>query len=252
MKPMFIWVLSTLLLTACGGDSVENQPTAASSEVKNSQSNGQAAGDSSKLKQFMNAESICDVLSTTEVQQLFQTATTIETSGLNHRSRYTCSYTWDKQDKAAKEKLMMDNIMQSAQGKAERLPMRLTMPTNQITVTLSETKKSAANFMPPKLTDEQLAERIKMAKEAANKRLTNEQKELAGDMANSMVEKMLTQNNQNQKIDGIGDAAYWTAVSTGGLNILVDGVEIHIGPLVAETAAEDMINAKNIAGLLLK
>ena len=248
MKTIILLITSTTLLAACGGDGVETQASATSTEVQHSQ----AVGDSSKLKQFMHAEEICDVLSTTDIQQLFQTSATIERAGIDYRSRYSCTYTWDKPDKAAREQLMLTNTMQAAQGKAERLPMRLKMPTNQITVTLSETKKSAVNFMPPMLTEEQLADRIKQAKEAANKRLSKEQKQLAGDVANSMVEKLMQQSNQNQKIDGLGDAAYWTAVGTGGLNVLLGRVEIYIGPMIADTANEDIAHAKNIANILLK
>lgn len=252
MKTTLVLVTSALILAGCGGDGGDNKSSVASAEVSQNQASNKATGDSSKLKQFMNADNICDVISTTDIQQLFQTSATIDGSGFNHSNRYSCTYTWDKSDKDAREKLMMENMMQAAQGKAERLSMRLKMPTNQITITLSESKKSIANFMPPVLTEKQLADRIKMAKDAANKRLSDKQKEVAGDAANSMVERLMKQSNQNQKIDGVGDVAYWTAVGTGGLNVLLGEVEIYIGPMIADTANEDIENAKNIANILLQ
>lgn len=252
MRKIIVLMTSSLLLAACGEEAVDNKQSVSSTEVAQSQATNKQSGDSSKLKQFMAANKICDVISIEDIQQLFETSATIKAGEYNYRSRYSCTYTWDRADKAAREQLMMNNVMQAAQGKAEPLPMRQKMSTYQITVTLSESKRTAANFMPPMLTEAQLAEKIKMAKEAANKRLSNEQKELAGDAANSMVERLMEQSNQNQKVEGIGDVAYWTAVGTGGLNILFGDVDIHIGPMIADTAKEDIENAKKIAHVLLK
>ena len=251
MKLSLLAISSSLLLAACGGDNVENT-TSNDKQVSQSQPTSANKQQGTKLAKFMSAETICDALPTSTLAALFQTAETIETSGGDYRERYSCSYSWNKADKAEREKLMMENIMQAAQGKAEKLPMRLKSPSNQITLTLLPSKKTAANFIPPKLTEEQLQARIEAAKEAANKRLSEEQKALAGDAANSMVERMMQQSNQNVTVDGIGDAAFWTEVGSGGLNVLVGEVEIYIGPMIADTAAEDLENAKKIAAALLK
>lgn len=252
MKLKLLVISSSLFLTACGGDSAENTSPKDSQVSQKQQATNANKHQDSQLAQFMSAETICDALPTSTLAALFQTTETIETSGGDYRERYSCSYSWNKSDKAEREKLMMENIMQTAQGKAEALPMRLKSPNNQITLTLLPSKKTAANFMPPKLTEEQLQARIEAAKKAANKRLTEEQKALAGDAANSMVERLMQQSNQNVTVDGIGDAAFWSETGSGGLNVLVGEIEIYIGPMIADTAAEDLENAKKIAGLLLK
>jgi hypothetical protein len=41
-------------------------------------------------------------------------------------------------------------------------------------------------------------------------------------------------------------------VGSGGLSVLLGQVEIYVGPMVADTADEDIENAKNIAQILLK
>jgi len=248
MKTRLISTFLALMLCACSSnEGTDNKES--SKQIENKEQ--QITAKSSKLHQYMSKEQICDALSINDIQQLFQTTAEIKSAAFDFRSRYTCSYTWDKTDKTEREQLMFSNSMQVAQGKAEKRPMRLKTPTNQITVTLLNSKKTPANFIPPKLNNKQLEEQIKNVKDTAAKKLSKQQQELGGNMANNMVENLMIQGNQNQAIDDVGDAAYWTSVGSGGLNILVGDVEIYVGPMIADTESEDIENAKKIATVLL-
>ena len=61
----------------------------------------------------------------------------------------------------------------------------------------------------------------------------------------------MKQNNQNEAVEGLGDAAYWTNVGSGGLNVLGGDVQMYIGPMIAETAEADKDHAIAIARAIL-
>ena len=241
-----------LLLVACGGDSSHQQNSTSDVAVEKQTEASIVSEKASNLSAYLSADSICAALDVKDLQQMFNTTATIKTNSSSYRNNHSCSYTWERPDKAEREKILMDSMMKTAHGKSEKIPMRQKSTQYQLSVSLSHSQSNAANFMPAKLSEEQLQARIESAKEMAAKRLTDEQKALAGDAANSMVERMMQQGNQNEEIAGVGDAAYWTRVGSGGLNVLVGDVQIYIGPMIADTEAEDIINAKKIAGLLLK
>ena len=246
-----ILLTATLVLAACGDDSNQPKTTASGDEPKATAVVDSPSVQTGFLQSKLSDASICEVFTVSELKQMFPTESQVQADETEYRSRYSCNYNWDRPDAKSREKAMLENMMQAAQGKAEKMTMRQKMPSNQLTITLQESKRSADSFMPPKLTEEQLQERIKAAKEMAAKRLTDEQKSLAGDTANEMVEKLMKQNNQNEAVDGLGDAAYWTNVGSGGLNVLAGNVQIYIGPMIAETEAADKENAVAIARAIL-
>lgn len=254
MKIKTLLLSTSLFLAACSGQESSGSESTADSNIAEKPSEPQEiiASSDTKLSAYMTENSVCDVLNVEDLKQLFGAGGEIEASASAFRSNFTCNYTWERPDAAEREKIMMENIMAVAKGEAEKIPMRQKMMNYQLTVTLSESNRTPENFMPPKLTEEQLQARIKQAKELAAKRLTDEQKALAGESANNMIEGMMKQNNQNQMIEGIGEAAYWTEVGSGGLYVLTGQTKVFIGPMIADTESDDLVNAKEIAALILE
>jgi len=246
-----ILLAGTLFLTACGDDTQQAKTTASNDDANTTAVVESPPAQAGFLHAKLAEKSICEVFTVSELKQMFPTENQVEASETEYSSRYSCNYNWDRPDAKSREKAMLENMMQAAQGQAEKMTMRQKMPSNQLTITLQESKRAADNFVPAKLTEEQLQERIKAAKEMAAKRLTDEQKSVAGDAANEMVEKLMKQNNQNEAVEGLGDAAYWTNVGSGGLNVLVGDVQMYIGPMIAETAEADKDHAIAIARAIL-
>lgn len=203
----------------------------------------------SNLQNFMNEGKICDVLPMNELKTMFDVTGEVKTWPSEFRQSYTCRYTWEPLDRDAKEAAKIKAMTSDNRGK---MTARDRAIDYEVSITLKQTKKSASNFVPAKLTQAQLDQQIEQANQAAAKRLTAEQKELAGDAASEMMTKLLTKNNQNQTIEGVGDAAFWSIVGGGGLNVLDAGVSVFISPLIAEDEAGDLDNAKKIFNQLIK
>ncbi len=256
MRIITLITSSALFLSACGGESTEadsqSNTSQASTKTASTPQMSTPMTKPSGLLSMMTEADVCDVLDIADIKSMFDVTGEISTSAVTFGGTFSCDYSWDRADKEARENNYINHAMLVAQGKAERLPMRQKVTQHQINVSLSEFKGQKVNFVPAQLSEEQLQAQIERAKKAAEDRLTDEQKALAGDAANSMVENMLKKNNQNQAVDGVGDAAYWSKVGMGGLNVLDGTVKVYISPMIADTEAEDIENAKKIAASLLQ
>ncbi len=239
-----VWVLSSFfVLPGCGGDSSET-----GSQTMNNEG-GSDVVVSSNLQALLSEEKVCEVLSIDELKTMFNITGEVKTLASAFRQSYTCRYTWEPVDKEAKEAALMKAMMSSDRVK---VTARDRMIDYELSVTLKETTKTVSNFVPVQLSQAQLDQQIEQANQAAAKRLTAEQKELAGDAASEMMTKLLIKNNQNQTIDGVGDAAFWNIVGGGGLNVLDAGISVFISPLIADDQAGDLDNAKKIFSQLIK
>ena len=137
-----------------------------------------------------------------------------------------------------------------APGEKIQLDMRKLAGEYSVSVGLKQTEATADRFVPPKLSEAELEERIRLATEAANKRLTDEQRKLVGDSAGDMASSMIRKTNDRVVIEGIGDAAYWLPIMGGTLNVLEGDVQITITPMLAEDMDGDIEAAKRVYSLL--
>lgn len=241
-------------LVACGSDQSNNpSDKVLGNDQQPAKKTESMAVAGSPLKDFMSDDKICSVVNVDDLKAVFKITTEIGTVQHSYGNNFTCKFMWDKADSEAREKLMLDSMMAAAQnGGKGKLPMRQRVPSSELSISLSDARRTASNYVPRKLTPEQLQVQIDAAKAAAEKRLTDDQKALAGDMANSMVEKMMQKNNENQVVEGVGDAAYWSKVGFGGLNVLSGDVNVSIAPMIGDTEEADIENAKLVFGLFQK
>jgi len=250
MKNIFTISILAMALSACGGDE------AASSDPSKAKSATIKMATNSKLTKFMEQNTVCDVISVETVQKAFKTTLEIKTVSSAYSSKYsnsvTCKYSWVRADAEEREGKAADYLMQQMLGKADKIPMRLRVSEHSFSVRLEEYKAKVENFMPIKLTEEQLEKQIAAANKRAAERLTDEQKKIAGKAATSMMENLLRKNNENIKIDGVGDAAFWTAVAGGGLNVLSGNIKMSITPTIGDNVKQDMKNANTIAKLIVQ
>ncbi|MFK7732932.1 MAG: hypothetical protein AB8B48_15025 [Pseudomonadales bacterium] len=232
-------------LTACGGESSDSSQVAGSDAIKIVQ------GGDSALAKFTSDEAICDALGTDKITSAFGAETEIKAQASSYRERFTCNYSWDRPDAEERQQKMISSMMAKAQGKGgATLSMREKTPSNQISLTIAVSKRAAENFVPRKLTEEQLQAQIDAAQKRTQERLSDEQKAVAGDMASSFTESLLKKNNQNEEVKGVGDAAFWSKVGFGALNVHSNGMEINIAPMIADTEEADIENAKRIFDML--
>lgn len=243
MKINLLMILSlSLLLVACGDES----PDAAKSKTERPSSAG-----SSKLSQYMSEDKVCDVLDDETLNTLFAATTEIKKRAGSFRDNFSCSYSWPRPDAEERQKNITSAMLASMTGEGPKQTMRDRMLEYQVTIGLRPSQRTADNFVPRKLTEEQMNQQIAAAKKRANERLTEEQKEVAGDAANNLVESMLRKNNENEEVAGVGDAAFWTKLGSGSLEILAGNVQLTVSPIIASTQTEDSDNAKRIASALL-
>lgn len=241
MNKILLIPILTVTLSSCGSDE-------GSATVK--------LATDSQLTKFMVQETVCDVISTAAIQKLFNSSNEIKVSPSGHASKrstsVTCNYSWDSADIEQRKEKMSTYMINKAQGKTEKIPMREIMLKHNFSVRLEEYNRKPEYFMPAKLTEEQLQKQISDAKKRAEERLTEKQKKIAGKAANSMVENLLRQNNENIKIDGVGDLAYWTTIGGGSLNVLSGNIKLSISPMIADTIEADRQNANTIAKSIIQ
>jgi CCR4-NOT transcriptional regulation complex NOT5 subunit len=251
MIKILIVSIITIFLGACGGDDAST-----SSVNSNSISNSNSQTSESVLMEFMDQSKVCDLINPEQVQNMFKTTKPINKQASGHASKYSnsvsCILNWEREDIEQRKSQIMTLTMNSMQGKTDKISMRERILEHNFTLRLEEYNGSVQNFMPAKLSEEQLQKQIENAQKRASERLTDEQKKVAGKAANSMMERMLRQNNESIKIEGIGDSSFWTSVGGGSLNVLSGNLKLTISPMIAETENEDIDNAKLIAELILK
>jgi hypothetical protein len=244
MLKRILCVALLLVLSACGNESTK--------QAHNDGTNAVGKNSSSIFNSYLSANKICDVLTAQVLQNLAGGAQEIEKAASNFRDNFSCTYSWPRSDAKEREANMLQATMASMSGKGPKLSMRDRMTEYQVVVAVQKSSRSADSFVPRKLSEEQINARVKEAKQRTAERLTDDQKEVAGDAANSMFEKLLRKNNENQEVPGLADAAYWSDLGTGSLQVLDSDVQISISPMLADTKVEDMENAKKIASLLLE
>lgn len=243
MKKIILLASLTLTLAACGDQTAD--------KVVSASKNSNAPAANSSLKAFINQEKICDVLPVSKIKTMFKVEAEITATASNYSDNHTCSYKWEPKDREAREAAMIKDMMASAQGKQPPKSLRERAIDHEITITLSEAKRTAANFVPPKLTQEQLDAQLERAKKMADERLTAEQKAVAGDAANDMMASLLKKNNQNEEVSGVGDAAYWSKVGAGGLYVLDGDVQVYIAPMITSSEEVDKDYATQIFHTLM-
>jgi hypothetical protein len=248
MKKNVLISLLILFLTACGGDD-STEESSVSSDSKAS-----AKVSNSLLSKFMDKSSICKIISVEDVQKSFNSTDviTLEPVGYNSKrsSSVTCNYSWGRADAQARKEKFSSYIIDQMQGKIEKIPMRERTLEHNFSLRLEAFKGQPEKFMPAKLSEEQLEKQISQAQKRAAERLSDKQKKIAGKAANSMMERLLRQNNENIKVAGVGDSAYWTTVGGGSLFVLSGNMKVSISPMIGDTLKEDIENAKLIAQLL--
>jgi len=248
MKKIVSISILSLFFSACGGgDSSEGSSAPLDTKVS-------AKVSDSLLSKFMSKSSVCEIISAQAVQKSFNSSYVMTLDPREHKSKYsssvTCNYSWGRSDAEQRKEKFMTYIVDQMQGKVEKVPMRQRTLEHNFSVRLEAFKGDPENFMPAKLSEEQLQSQISQAKNMAAKRLTDKQKKIAGKAANSMMENMLRQNNENFKVEGIGESAYWTAVGGGSLIVLSGNIKVSISPMIGDTLKEDINNAKIIAQLM--
>lgn len=241
MKKIILLTSLTLTLVACG-----DQPTATTTANTASTDTTEMPATASKLSAYLNQEKICDVLPVAKIKSMFKVEAEITATASNYSDNHSCSYRWEPADREAREAAMIKDMMASAQGKQAPKSLRERAIDHEITITLSEAKRTAEHFVPPKLTQEQLDAQLARAKKIADERLTAEQKAVAGDAASDMMASLLKKNNQNEEVSGVGDAAYWSKVGAGGLYVLDGKVQVYIAPLITSSEDVDKDYAKQI------
>lgn len=244
-----ILLVSSLVL-ALGGCGDEN-----SNVVEKSSSSKKTVENvvDSRFSEYMSLEKVCDLLSAEAIQKAFNTTAEIkiEQSRRSYGGRFTCHYSWPRADAKEREQQMLTQMMEQMKKGAKKIPMRQKALDHNFSLSLSEYKAGADVFVPRKMTEEQVNQRIKSAKESAAKRLTEKQKAIAGSAADDMIVSMIKKSNQNDKIEGVGDAAFWENIGQGALNVLEGTTKITVAPMIGDNKAEDIANAKKIVNLIM-
>ena len=235
-------ILLMASVSACGGESTSPH---------NQNNVDLVGGGNSKLEKFLSEAQICQILDTEAVSAFTTGQTQIKQEASAYRDTYSCTYSWPRPDAEERQKKMLEATVASMRGESKSLSMRERMTDYQITISVRRSQRKANSFVPPVLTEAQMQAQIDAAKQRTAKQLTESQKALAGDAADDMVERLIRQNNENQRVDGIGDAAYWSNLSVGSMQILDRNVELSISPMLADSKQADMDNAKQIAVAIL-
>ncbi|MEZ5465465.1 MAG: hypothetical protein R3F22_09650 [Lysobacteraceae bacterium] len=245
---------SAVLLAACGGSESSGSTSAsADAPAAGNAASASAPATSGKLAGYMG-ENICDVLPVSALQDAFGAPAEVQVRPSTFRNNFSCDYSWPRPDAEERQKAMMDEMMKNAMrppGEKVKLDLRKLSTDFNVSIMLQKSRATAANFVPPKLTEEQLQERIKAATDAANKRLTDEQRKVIGeDGAEGIAGGMIRKTNERVEIDGVGDAAYWLPLMGGSLNVLDGDVHVSVTPVLADDDEGSIAAAKKVFGLL--
>lgn len=249
---------SLLLIAACSKSEAPNNAT--STERVSAQASGEIpkqsdASSRSALSVYVG-EKICDILPTSELKAQFGATEELTTESQISKYSSKCEYSWPRPDAEERKQAMIKQMIQNVQRKAgEKINLNARAMTSDFTVSvdLKETKATAANFVPRKLSEEELQKKIAQANEEANKRLTDEQKKaLGGDGVGGMIGGLMRKSNERLEIDGVGDAAYWLPMMGGSLSVLAAGYELTISPMLADDEAGNIEAARKVAAAILR
>ncbi len=64
------------------------------------------------------------------------------------------------------------------------------------------------------------------------------------------MEEKFRRNNKNIEVKGVGEGAYRSLISNGGLNALVGNTKVYVSPMIGDSVEEDIENAKKIVELI--
>ena len=249
---------SLLLVAACSESKAPNDK--ASAERTNTEASGETPKQSnatsrSALSAYVG-EKICDILPTSELKAQFGAPDSLTTESKISRNSSKCNYSWPHPDAEKRKQAMLEQMMQNVQRKAgEKIKLNLRAMASDLSVDvdLKETKSTAANFVPRKLSEEELQKKIAQANEEANKRLTDEQKKaLGGDGVGGMIGGLMRKSNERVEINGVGEAAYWLPMMGGSLSVLAAGYELTISPMLADDEAGNIEAARKVAAAILR
>ena len=254
-----------LLAIACSDpatpNSAESATTAtnpATSDEKPSDSTATAPVKSASASGFGSyiGDNICDILPVSVLQQEFAAPADLTGKPFNSRRQSSCSFSWPRPDAEERKQAMMKQMMQNMQkkqGEQPKLDIRSLSPDYTVSISLMETKATAATFVPVKLDEAELQKRIDQATDAANKRLTDAQKKAVGkDGVGNMAASMIRKTNERVVIDGVGDAAYWLPIMGGSLSVLAGGYQITVTPNLADDDQENIEAARKVAAAVLR
>ena len=251
---------TTLLLGACGGnDTAGNDagksatPAEAPAVATEPAAPVAPAASGGDLASFIG-DNICDALPVSALQEAFGAPADVQVQPSHTGRTDSCNYSWPRPDAEERKQAMLQEMMKNATrppGERIKLDLHKLSTDYNVSVMLRETKATASSFVPPKLTEEQLQERIKAATEAANKRLTDKQRELVGkDGTESIAGGMIRKTNERTEIDGVGSATYWIPIMGGSLNVLDGNVHVSITPMLADDEQGNIEAAKKVFTLL--
>ena len=155
---------------------------------------------------------------------------------------------WPRPDAQERKQAMVQQMMQNVQRKTgEKIKLNARAMTSNFTVSvdLKESKATAANFVPRKLSEEELQKKIAQANEETNKRLTDEQKKSLGEHGmGDMVGGLIRKSNERVEVDGVGEAPYWLQTMGGSLSVLAGGYQPTISPMLADDEAGNVEAAR--------
>lgn len=235
---------ASMLLAACGGSSGPGPGSATAPSVDT-----EAARSGSGLAAFAG-ENICEVLPVAALQSAFNAPAEVKVEPHASRHQSSCTWSWPRPDAEERQQAAVQAMLRNATrkpGEGVGLDLRALATDFSVSIAIAETRATAASFVPPKLSEDELEERIRQAADAANKRLSEEQRRVLGEGgAEDLAGGMLRKANERVEIAGVGDAAYWLPVMGGSLNVLSGNLQITITPMLADDEAGNIEAAKQV------
>jgi hypothetical protein len=213
-----ILFLIFLILSSCGGKtnevddlSIKNANKIKGSEVSNRKYE--------QLSRYKSEESICDVIDQKKLIEMFNISTKLNQTTHETNGNFTCDLFWDLTRETLVSKQMFMNDLKSKGKLDQAASRRLRHGSGQLAISIIDLELLTNNIT-PKSSVRQLFEWSK------------------------------PQNIQNQDVDDLGDAAYWSPTRDAKLSILIHDHEIVIMPEIGNTLDEDFENAIKVFQLL--
>lgn len=249
LKSFLLFVF--IFLCSCKGESPQEPSKKAYSDTNDDTINtGTHTKKMSELYSFMSESHICEVIDQQKLIKIFNIKTKLNTSAHETNGNFSCDYFWEFPDHVVYSRLQLMSEMRNSGQTNESLFRRLSYGSGQLGITLIRSKRKANNFIPPKLSKQEQKSYIKQAKATARKRQINDRNALGPEAVEKAINGMIDENYQNLIIEDLGEAAYWSPIRDGTLNVYINGIEIIIMPMIADTKEEDLDNASKIYHLL--
>ncbi|MCB1581538.1 MAG: hypothetical protein R3E90_00450 [Marinicella sp.] len=213
-----ILCLIFLILLSCGGgtNEVDDQSIISAKKVKGSEESNRTHEQLSKYK---SEESICDVIDQKKLIEMFNISTKLNQTTHETNGNFTCDLFWDLTRETLVSKQLLMNDLKSKGKLDQAASRRLRHGSGELAISIIDLEL-LTNKMTPKPSVQQLFEWSK------------------------------PQNIQNQDVDDLGDAAYWSPIRNAMLSIFIHDHEIVIMPKIGNTLDEDFENAIKVFKLL--